>query len=540
MTNATETSSYVDGGELPPLPFDSLPAALISAARAGTGDIVYVHDDGTESRQTYAELLDRARRILTGLRLRGVQRGDKVLLQTDVEADLLAGFWACVLGGFVPVPVTAGTTPAQRSDAGRLLLDVWQMLGRPWVLSQERVAESADRWVGTPAILGEHDAATDLPPAALDDLAVLLLTSGSTGLPKAVMLSHRNILSRSVATAAVNDLHDRTRTFNWMPLDHVGGLVMFHARDVVLACHQVHARLSWVLEDPLRWLDAMSRHRSEVTWAPNFAFGLINDRAGQMAGRSWDLSALRYIMNGGEPIKPSVANAFLRLLGTYGLPPTAMYPGWGMSETTAGVVDCQYSAAGSADDRYVAVGRPHPGVRLRVVDEHDRVLAQRRVGRLQAAGPTITAGYYDNPEQNAASFTADGWFRTGDLAYLDEGTLVVTGRVDDVIVIDGADFHGHEVEATVEELASVEPSFTVACMVSDAAGGPERLAVFLHPRATADLGVLTREVRERVRQRFGVEVAHVVPVAREDVPKTGIGKLRRAHLRRNFEAGRLG
>jgi acyl-CoA synthetase (AMP-forming)/AMP-acid ligase II len=259
MTNATETSSYVDGGELPPLPFDSLPAALISAARAGTGDIVYVHDDGTESRQTYAELLDRARRILTGLRLRGVQRGDKVLLQTDVEADLLAGFWACVLGGFLPVPVTAGTTPAQRSDAGRLLLDVWQMLGRPWVLSQERVAESADRWVGTPAILGDHDAATDLPPAALDDLAVLLLTSGSTGLPKAVMLSHRNILSRSVATAAVNDLHERTRTFNWMPLDHVGGLVMFHARDVVLACHQVHARLSWVLEDPLRWLDAMSR-----------------------------------------------------------------------------------------------------------------------------------------------------------------------------------------------------------------------------------------------------------------------------------------
>jgi acyl-CoA synthetase (AMP-forming)/AMP-acid ligase II len=82
-----------------------------------------------------------------------------------------------------------------------------------------------------------------------------------------------------------------------------------------------------------------------------------------MAGRSWDLSALRYIMNGGEPIKPSVANAFLRLLGTYGLPPTAMYPGWGMSETTAGVVDCQYSATGSADDRYVAVGRPHPGVR---------------------------------------------------------------------------------------------------------------------------------------------------------------------------------
>src|SRR5438876_307829 len=111
-----------------------------------------------------------------------------------------------------------------------------------------------------------------------DDLAVLLLTSGSTGLPKAVTLTHGNILSRSAATAATNGLTAAARSFNWMPLDHVGGLVMFHARDVYLGCEQVHAGIDWILADPLRWLATIDRYRCGNTWAPNFAFGLINDR----------------------------------------------------------------------------------------------------------------------------------------------------------------------------------------------------------------------------------------------------------------------
>lgn len=484
--------------------------------------------------------------MLTALRERGVAAGELVLVQAEREADLLAGFWACVLGGFVPVPVTAGASSAQRPDAERLLTEVWQMLDRPWVLTGHAIEPASEppvwsaRWLGRITDLCHRQPAEDLHRADPDDLAVLLLTSGSTGLPKAVMLSHGNILSRSLATAAVNGLTAETRTFNWMPLDHVGGLIMFHARDVVIGCHQVHARLPWILADPLRWPDAMSRYRSEVTWAPNFAFGLVNDREQETAGRDWDLTALRYIMNGGEPVKPRVAKAFLRVLGRYGLPATAMYPGWGMSETTAGVVDCVFSAATADEaDRYVPVGRPHPGVQLRVVDENDRVLPQGRVGRLQAAGSTIFAGYYGNGEQTSAAFTDDGWFRTGDLAYLDDDTLVVTGRVDDVIVIDGVDFHGHEIEAAVEELPAVEPSYTVASTVGSGSGGPQRLAVFLHPRRSADLADLTTEVQSLVRRRFGVDVAHVVPVAREEVPKTGIGKLRRAHLRRRFETGAI-
>ncbi|GAB3898861.1 hypothetical protein GCM10027612_57800 [Microbispora bryophytorum subsp. camponoti] len=150
----------------------------------------------------------------------------------------------------------------------------------------------------------------------------------------------------------------------------------------------------------------------------------------------------------------------------------------------------------------------------------------------------MTAGYYRNPEQNRQSFTADGWFKSGDLAYIQDGILTVTGRADDVILLDGITYHGHEIEARVEELPFVEPSYTVACLVAGQDGETEELAVFFHPRDGMPAAEAERLIRGRVTDAFGVGVAHVVPVGREDIPKTGIGKLRRAHLRERFEAAR--
>ena len=539
--------AILDGGELPDPAVRNLSEALVRAADSGTGGICYLSIDGTDHVQSYAHLLRDAARILGGLRERGLAPGDRVVLQIANPPDLLAAFWACQLGGFLPVPVTPGHTEAERSNATRLLGEVWLAFGNPAVLADPGAgrpavpdgAAWAASWLGTVEALRAPAPAGDWQPGGWDDPAVLLLTSGSTGVPKAVVLSHGNILSRSAGTAAVHGLTPAARTFNWMPLDHVGGLVMFHLRDVYLACHQVHAPMPWVMADPLRWLEGMSRYRSGITWAPNFAFGLIVDRAAELPGRDWDLSNLGYIMNGGEPVKPRVARRFLNLLARYGLPPTAMWPGWGMSETSAGVVDCCFSMTDSSDDdRYVPVGVPHPGVTLRIVDEHDDVVPVDTVGRLQAHGEPITRGYHLNPEQNRRSFTADGWFRTGDLAFLHDGALVVTGRDDDVIVVGGESYHGHEIESAVEEFGFVEPSYTVACVVGQEAGGTDELAVFYHLRGGTDGAEAARLIRDRVTERFGVPVAHVARVAKEDVPKTGIGKLRRAQLRRWFESER--
>jgi len=529
------SSSILDGGPLRQPDLTVLSAALVRAAgRTGGGEIIYLDDDGAPHKQSYAELLDDAAHILRGMRTAGARVGDKVVLQIGTDPDLLATFWACVLGGFVPVPVTTSPPPHSPLSAAQLLAGVWGMLDNARVVTDRRIERGAawtEAWLGTVEMLRAGPAATAYHHGAPDEPAALLLTSGSTGLPKAVALSHRNIISRSVASAQVRGLSATNRSFNWMPLDHVGGLIMFHVRDVLLGCHQVHARIGWVLADPLRWLDAISEYRCDTTWAPNFAFGLVVDRAQEMASRSWNLSGLRYIMNGGEPITARVARRFLSLLAPFGLPSSAMHPGWGMSETSAGVVDCVFAVdAANDEDRFVPVGAPHPGVSLRVVDQNGEVRPQGVIGRLQVSGLPVTSGYYANPEQNRQSFTTEGWFKTGDLAFIAGGMLTVTGRADDVIEIDGVTYYGHEIEASIEELPFVEPSYTVACQLRTEGGDHDGLAIFFHPRSGTPSDLENRAVVELAANRFGLQVTHVVPVPKEEVPKTGIGKRKRSQL----------
>jgi acyl-CoA synthetase (AMP-forming)/AMP-acid ligase II len=537
VTKTVEPSalSILNGGPLGPAKVTTLSAALVRAANLSGGEeITYLDDEGTPRKQSYAELLHDAACILSGMRAAGARVGEKVVLQIGTDPDLLAAFWACVLGGFVPVPVTPSPPAHSRLSAAQLLAGVWGMLGKAKVVTGQRTkpdASVAGSWLGTVDTLRVGPAATAFQPVAPDEPAALLLTSGSTGLPKAVTLTHRNIISRSVATKRVRNLSAANRTFNWMPLDHVGGLVMFHVRDVLLGCHQVHARINWVLTDPLRWLDAISEYRCDTTWAPNFAFGLVVDRAHEMADRSWDLSNLRYIMNGGEPITARVARRFLSLLAPFGLPSEAIHPGWGMSETSSGVVDCVFSLQASTDeDRFVSVGVPHPGVTLRVVDHNGEVQPAGTIGMLQVSGFPITSGYYANPEQNQQSFTADGWFKTGDLAFVAGGMLTVTGRADDVIEVDGVSYYGHEIEAAVEELAFVESSYTVVCQLLTESGAHHGLAVFFHPRSGTASDPEKSAVAELVASRFGLQATHVEPVPRDEVPKTGIGKRKRAQL----------
>ncbi|MEE1757282.1 AMP-binding protein [Streptomyces sp. SP18CS02] len=527
----TAPPALLHGGPLPPLTVPTLGEALVRAARlGGPGDIRHLDAEGAEHRQSYAGLLTEAEHVLAGIRAAGVPEGGRVVLRPAHSPDLFTAFWACVLGGFVPVPMS-GTPAPDGPSVAELLTGVWETVDGAWLISDEPPAGTpfTGRWLG--GVEGLRGAAPDRSRyrADPDEPALLMLTAGSSGRPKAVTLTHRNVMSRSLATSLARGLSPGTRSFNWMPLEHVGGLVMFHVRDVFLGCHQVHAPTRWVLDEPLRWLDAMSRYGSDTTWAPNFAFGLIAERVERAPGRAWDLRRLRYIMNGGEAVKARVARRFLEALAPHGLRPTAIHPGWGMSETSAGVIDCVFSPE-TATGRFVPVGAPHPGVSVRIVDEHGRVRPQGALGRLEITGPPVTPGYFGDPAHNRGAFTPDGWFTTDDLAFIENGLVTVTGRADDVIEVGGAHHHGHEIEAAVEELPSVEPSFTVACAVPATAGGPGRLAVFFHPRPGASPAATAEEIRRRIRERFGVEASHVEPVEKHEVPKTSTGKLRRGAL----------
>ncbi|MFD5079864.1 amino acid adenylation domain-containing protein [Streptomyces sp. NPDC058371] len=538
--------------EGPALPEPSVPdwaTALTRAAGRAHGEIVHVRADGSETRRSYESLVEEASRVLAGLRRAGLRPGDQVILQCGDTEDFVAVLWGCVLGGFVAVPLTVPASYATASAAVTKLEGIWRMLDRPWIVASResepglRDLAARHEWPGLR--LTTADALRDAPedrdwhPVRPDDLILMLMTSGSTGLPKAVRLTHRNVLTRSAATEAMNALGEQDVTLNWIPLDHVTGVVMFHLRDVYLGCRQIHAPTSWILEDPLRWADLAHRHRVSVTWAPNFAFGLLAEQAHRFGDRAWDLSPMRLVMNAGEVVVASAARRFLHALRPFGLAQDVMHPGWGMSETCSVVTDCVLPGeAPDHDESFVSCGLPYPGFAMRIVDDQNTVLAEGDAGRLQVRGTSVTGGYHDNAKANAESFTDDGWFDTGDLAFLRAGELYITGRAKDVIIVNGVNHYSHEIEACVEELPTVVRSFTAACAVrSDASAGTDELALFFHLSPGQDPAAALREIGGKVTREIGVSPAFLIPVAADAIPKTEIGKIQRTKLRKSFEAG---
>ena len=377
---------------------------------------------------------------------------------------------------------------------------------------------------------------------APDDLFLILFTSGSTGIPKGVMLTHRNVLSLTRGYTYLEKLTPQEITFNWMPLDHVGGLVTFHLRDIYLGCLQVHASPRTVLQDPLNWLDCLDRYRATCTWAPNFAFSLINDNlTTSTKKKSWNLSALHYILNAGEAIVPKTARRFLELLQPFGLPSTAIHPSWGMSETSSGVTfSSRFSLETTSDeDRFVDVGALIPDVWLRVVDQNNHILPQGQSGRIQVNGPTVTSGYYRNPAANQEAFTADGWFETGDVGILREGRLTITGRTKNIIIINGLNYYCHEIEAIVEEIAGIEVTCTAACAVRVSTDNTDALAIFYCSQLTNERELLVQfqEIRKRVVSAVGINPTYLLPLEKEAIPKTETGKIQRGKLKQQFEDG---
>ena len=488
--------------------------------------------------------------ILAGLRKLGVKPQDKVIFQLERDRDFIPAFWGCVLGGFVPVPLSVAPTYEQPNSTTNKLHYAWQMLEQPIVLTSETLASAICSWsailnlenvrVETVDELRSHKPDCNWHISQPDELALLLLTSGSTGMPKGVMLSHRNLLSMSAGTAQMNGFSSQDVPLNWMPLDHVGAIVFLHIMPVYLGCQQIHVNKEAILQNPLKWLDWIEHHRATITWAPNFAFSLINERAEAIRQRRWDLSSMRFLVNAGESIVAKTARRFLELLVPHGLPSTAIHPAFGMSETSSGITWSNSFALESAsdEDSFVDLGAPIPGASLRIVDDNDQIVEEGIIGCLQVKGLSVTSGYY-NSKRNRDVFTEDGWFNTGDLGFLHQGKLTLTGRAKDVIIINGINYYSYEIEAVVEEVEGIEVSYTAACAVREPGSDTDRLAIFFHTPVWEPnrLASLIKDIRSRIVRNFGVNPAYLIPVEKETIPKTEIGKIQRSQLKNRFEAG---
>jgi len=526
-----------------------LAQALKQAATTDKG-LVYIQSDHSEVFQSYKDLLLDAQKILSSLRKLGLQPQDKVVFQIESTQDFITAFWGCVLGGFVPVPVThiAYTSEQIHKTVSKLRYTL-QMLEQPLLLTDANFAAEIPH---LPDLLeiGNFPVATveqlrDGQPdhtkynSQPDDIAVMMLTSGSTGIPKGVLLSHRNLLSQSIASVHKNGFCKEDINLNWIPIDHVAGLIYFHIRAVYLGQQEIHFPFQLFLQEPLIWLDLIERFQATITFGPNFAYSLINDCAETIKQRHWDLSSLKFFLNGAESIVAKTARHFLQLLAPHQLAPTVLCPSWGMAEVSSGVTFSDHFSLDSTtdDDLFVEVGAPIPGVDLRIVDDHNQVIEEGKIGLLQVKGLTVMSGYYQNPQANQEAFTEDGWFNTGDLGFIREGRLTITGRQKDVIIICGNNYYCHDIEAAVEEIEGVNVSYTAACAVRTPSSHTDQLAIFFSATNANDEKRLIHQIREIVVKQIGLNPDYLIPVSKDTIPKTAIGKIQRLQLKKRFEAG---
>ncbi|MEC1645619.1 non-ribosomal peptide synthetase [Bacillus halotolerans] len=524
-----------------------------TAAELGeTKGIIYLQPDGTEIQQSYGRLWKDALRIMKGLRQSGLRAKDNVILQLGDNSQFIPAFWGCVSTGIVPAPLAVAPTYTESNSGTQKLKDAWTLLDRPPVITSRELLQEMIDWAKEQELEGfrvlavedlyRDEMETDWHQAHPEDLALLLLTSGSTGTPKAVMLNHKNILSMVKGIIQMQGFTREDITFNWMPFDHVGGIGMLHLRDVYLGCQEINVASETILMEPLKWLDWIDHYRASVTWAPNFAFGLVTDFSDEMKNRNWDLSSMRYMLNGGEAMVAKVGRRMLELLEPHGLPGDAIRPAWGMSETSSGVIFSREftRAATSDDDGFVEIGSPIPGFSMRIVDDHNELVEEGEIGRFQVSGLSVTSGYYRRPDLNESVFTEDGWFETGDLGFLRNGRLTITGRTKDAIIINGVNYYSHAIESAVEELAEIETSYTAACAVRVNNNTTDQLAIFFVTSAQMnddEIVQLLRNIQYHVTQTIGVTPEFLLPVHKEEIPKTAIGKIQRTQLKTAFENG---
>lgn len=517
----------------------------------------------------YGTLLAEARQVAAGLRGIGIRPGRCVALMLPTGLEFFYSFYGILLAGAVPVPIYPPTRPGQIEDHLRRQAGILQNCEAAALITFDAARMVARilsglvptlREVTTPQAL--RDAGSVAAPAAdhrgyAAEIAFIQYTSGSTGNPKGVTLDHGNLLANIRAWGKAVALTPTDVVVSWLPLYHDMGLIGAWLGSLYHACPLVLMSPLDFLARPERWLWAIHQHRGTVTAAPNFAFELCLRHLDPVRLQGLDLSSWRYAANGAEPIGAETLARFVAAFRPYGFRGEALAPVYGLAECSVGLavsppgrgpliehVQREALAAGkalpaAADDAHalhmVACGRPLPGHEVRIVDESGGELPPRRVGRLEFRGPSATRGYYRNAEATAR-LIRDGWLDSGDLAYLADGDIVITGRVKDMIIRGGRNLYPYELEEAVGGIPGVRRGCVAVFGVAVAGQGTEKLVVVAESRET-DATVrqeLVRRIDGLAVDLLGTPLDDVVLAPPHSVLKTSSGKIRRSGTREAY------
>ena len=521
---------------------------------------------------THAELLQRATVVAAALQAEGLRPGQSVALMLPTGLAFFEAFAGILIAGGVPVPIYPPFRSSGIEDHLQRQARILENAQAVLLIGDERTRLAAGMLrltaPGVRRVLAVKSltAGTGTPrpvPRGSRDTALLQYTSGSTGQPKGVVLTHANLLANIRAMGAVLEVDAQDVFVSWLPLYHDMGLIgawmgsLYHGIPLVVMPPQDF------LARPSRWLRALHEHGGTLSAAPNFAYEILAAKVPDDELRGLDLRRWRLAVNGAEPVHAATLQRFARRFAACGFDERAMMPVYGLAESAVGLafrplrqtprIDCidrhLLHRVGRAEPvpcdapqamRVAACGLPLPGHEIRVVDKAGAEVPERVEGRIQFRGPSATSGYFRNPEATRALFVGS-WLDTGDVGYLVQGEIHLTSRAKDLIIRGGHNLHPYELEEAIGALAGVRRGCVAVFAAADSASASERVVVLAETRETepAPKAALRERIGELAIALLGVPADDIVLAGARVVPKTSSGKIRRAACRDLYERGLL-
>lgn len=549
----------------------NVPTSLLDDAETLTGALARLAADhpaheallildrtGREQRLTIAQLWTRTQEYAALFAPYG--RGSIVLIILPTGPELLGAYFGAMLAGVIPALVAG---PSNRfADPATYARHVGRIAGNaeaPAICGDDDVLallrDGGDAARGTRLLTpadARPTAAVTAPAQCGDDVATVQYSSGSTGIPKGVLLTHAALLNNIRAIRDGLGLTAVDISVNWIPLYHDMGLVGAFLHPLLNGCPTVLIPTTDFMRDPALWLWAIHRYRGTFSWAPNFAYALCAKRIANADIDGLDLSSWRLAINAAEPVLAGTIQDFASRYAAYGYRPETMRPVWGLAENVTAatahpvgvpprieMIDRAALAAGVArpttEDGFpsVSVGHCLPGYAIQIRSD-GRVQPDRHVGRIWLRSPSLTIGYHRDPVQTA-EVLVDGWLDTGDCGYLADDDLFFVTREKDLLVVGGEKYAPHDLETVIGGVPGVRDGCTVVFGVMNEERGTEDLVAVAETRESgAALESLREAIRRAVTEATGLSLRHVLLVPPGGVQKTTSGKLARSATRQRY------
>lgn len=515
----------------------------------------FIENDGSELFESYKELYENSKNILGALQNQGFQQGSQLIFQINNKA-FINMFWACMLGGIVAVPLPVPLITSSNTEAFHKILKVTKQLPNASIISdranlssfKECYEENQINYIEYEMLCVKTETETlNFPSISYNDIAYIQYSSGSTGNPKGVKLTHENIVFHLKQIADRLRLVKKDMSASWLPLTHDMGLIGYHLTPVLSVNNQIQMNSKTFLTQPSLYLQKISQLKATIAVSPNFGLEWMANVVKESQLEHLDLSQLRMIMCGAEPISMKTIRRFYDRYTHYGLKENSIFQVYGMAEACLAITiplegnnrsvfvnrhkcltgkPVEYVKESSLDaTEFAMLGQPLTGVEVIIADDEDNIMPENYIGNILVKGKNIFHGYMN---QDTQLFNKDGFFNTGDLGFICDGELVVTGRAKDILFVNGQNYYYSDIESMlVTQLPQI--SQVVVSAYWDQNATKDRIAIFVYDDGEDKLfAELAQQINNIVLERIGIGADYVIPV--KTIPKTASGKVQRYRL----------